>query len=162
MKRAVWISGVTAMALALTAGVAVAKGGPGGHGGKHGPQMNFEKLDANGDGQVTKEEIAAAASARFEAVDTDGSGTLSAEELAAASERAKEERIAKMIEKRDENGDGVLSQAEMQPGSDRMDRMFERLDANSDGVISAEEFEQMKERRHGKRGGKDKGDRDES
>lgn len=160
MKRAVLISGVTAMALALTAGVAAAKGG---HGGMHGARLSFEELDTNGDGQVTKEEIAAAATARFSEVDTNGDGNISAEELAAASERAKEERITKMIEKRDTNGDGVLSQAEMQPDTDRTDRMFERLDANDDGVISAEEFEQMKDRRHGKRWGKDKrGDNDDS
>ena len=159
MKRAVLISGVTAMALALTAGVAAAKGG---HGGKHGARMSFEQLDTNGDGQVTKEEIAAAATARFNEIDTNGDGNLSAEELAAASERAKEERIAKMIEKRDENGDGVLSQDEMQPKTDRTDRMFKRLDANDDGVISAEEFEKMKDRRKGKRGDKkERGDSDE-
>lgn len=153
MKRAVLISGVTAMAIALTAGVAAAKGG---HGGKHGPHMNFEQLDSNGDGQVTKEELANAATTRFNAVDTNGDGNLSVDELAAASERANQDRIAKMVEKRDENGDGVLSLTEMQPRSDRMDHMFERLDANEDGVISAEEFEKMKDRRHGKRGGEGK------
>lgn len=160
MKRAVLISGVTAMALALTAGVAAAKGGHGKHGGA---RINFEQLDTNGDGQVTKEEIAAAATARFVEVDTNGDGTLSAEELAAASERASEERVAKMIEKRDENGDGVLSQEEMQPDTDRTDRMFEKLDENEDGVISAEEFEAMKDKRKGKRGDKEKrGEKDES
>ncbi|MFY0597698.1 MAG: EF-hand domain-containing protein [Cognatishimia sp.] len=156
MKRAVLISGVTAMALALTAGVASAKGGH----GKHGPRVSFEQLDVNGDGQITKDEIAAAATARFNEADTNGDGNLSAEELAAASERAKEERIAKMIEKRDENGDGVLSQAEMQPKEDRTDKMFERMDENGDGVISAEEFEAAKSKRKGKRG--DKGKKDES
>ena len=112
MKRAVLISGVTAISLALSAGFVAAKGG---YGGKGGPRLSFEQLDLNGDGQVTKDELAAQATARFNDADTNGDGNLSAKELAAASERAKEERIARMIEKRDENGDGVLSQAEMQP-----------------------------------------------
>lgn len=155
MKRAVLISGVTAIAVALSAGLVAAKGG---HGGKHGPRLNFEDVDANGDGLITKDEIVAQAAARFATVDTNGDGNLSAEELAAVSERAKEDRIAKMIERRDENGDGVLSQAEMAPNEDRADRMFERLDSNGDGAISAEEFAEMKDKRKGKRGGKDKRD----
>lgn len=155
MKRAVMISSVTALAVALTAGSALAKGG---HGGKHGPRMSFEQLDTNGDGQVTQAEIAAMAAERFNTADTNGDGFLSAEELAAASERAKEDRIAKMIEKRDVDGDGVLSPAEMQPDEDRSAKMFERLDADSDGVISAEEFDSAKMKRKGKHGGKSKRD----
>lgn len=157
MKRAVMISGVTAMALALSAGFAAAKGGH----GFNGPRVSFEQLDANGDGQVTKEELAAQATIRFNAVDTNGDGNLSAEEIAAASERAKENRIKRMIDKRDANGDGVLSQEEMKGDGDRAERMFERLDDNNDGTISAEEFQEAQDKR-GKRGGKDKrGDSDE-
>lgn len=155
MKRAVLISGVTALALALGAGVASAKGF-GGKGGHHGPRMNFEQVDANGDGMITKEELAAHAQARFTETDTNGDGNLSAEELAAASERAKEERVQKMIERRDTNNDGVLSFDEMKPSEDRTAKMFERLDTDGDGSISQAELDEMKDKRKGKRGNKDK------
>ena len=54
---------------------------------------------------------------------------------------------------RDTNGDGLLSQEEMQPNGDRAARMFDRLDDNGDGQISEEEFASMKK-------GKRKGGRD--
>jgi Ca2+-binding EF-hand superfamily protein len=50
-----------------------------------------------------------------------------------------------------------LSLEEMAPPAERMERMFDRADKDGDGNISAEEFEQIKERGgrrgHGRRGG---------
>lgn len=154
MKRAVLISGVTAIALTLTAISASAK--PGGEGrGDRGPRVNFEQLDANADGQVTLEEIQAQGAARFAETDTNGDGFISADELNAKTERDIADRVAKMIEKRDENGDGQLSLEEMQPPAEFAERMFERLDGNDDGVISEEEFAEAKSKRKGgnRRGG---------
>ncbi|SHH60834.1 EF-hand domain-containing protein [Cognatishimia maritima] len=156
MIRAVILSGAMVAAAALTAGEAEAKGGFGGK--HHRANVTFEQLDANGDGQVTKEEMAAHATAHFGEVDTDGDGKLSAEELTAATEANRAKRIAKMIERHDENGDGMLDQAEMMPKGDRAERMFARLDANEDGMISAEEFAKMERHGHRKGMGKGKGD----
>ncbi len=149
MKRAVLISGVTAIALAFTAASVTAKPG----GGHRGERVSFEQLDANGDGFVTIEELQAQGQARFAETDTNGDGLLSAEEIAAKADRDISDRVAKMIEKRDTNGDGLLSQEEMQPNGDRAARMFDRLDDNGDGQISEEEFASMKK-------GKRKGGRD--
>lgn len=158
MKRAVLISGVTAIALALTAVSASAKGFGGRDGG---PRMSFEQLDANGDGVLTQDELQAQGAARFAAVDANGDGLLSAEEIAAQADRDISDRVAKMIEKRDANGDGLLSQEEMQPNEDRAARFFERMDENGDGGISQEEFEAKK--KHGKRkGGRDGGEETEN
>jgi hypothetical protein len=55
-----------------TASIALAHGGRGKH---------FEKLDANGDGKVTKAEHARAAEARFSEMDTNKDGVLTLEEL---------------------------------------------------------------------------------
>jgi Ca2+-binding EF-hand superfamily protein len=151
MKRAVLISGVTAIALAVTAISASAKPG----GGERGERVSFEQLDTNGDGFVTMEELQARGEARFADTDTDGDGLLSAEEIAAKANRDVSDRVTRMIEKRDTNGDGLLSQEEMQPNGDRAARMFDRLDDNGDGQISEEEFASMKK---GKRkGGRDGG-----
>ena len=54
-------------------------------------EMDFAKVDADGDGQVTMEEATAAGwdwnEEQFAAADTDGNGTLSAEEFAAAAQQ---------------------------------------------------------------------------
>lgn len=151
MKRAVMITGVTVLALTLGAVGASAKGfgDHGGKGGPRGPQINFEQIDANADGLITKEELAAHAKARFDEQDTNGDGTLTVEELRAAAEKMRENRMQRMLERRDANNDGVLSFDEMQPQGDRADRMFERLDKNGDGQISAEEFAELKMKRGG-------------
>ena len=97
------------------------------------------------------EELQAQGEARFASIDTNGDGGLSAEELIAAAEGRAEDRAARMLERLDENGDGILQMDEMpRRGGDRAERMFDRVDANDDGVISQEEFETAKER-HGER-----------
>lgn len=142
----------------------------------HGPI--FERIDANGDGAVTQEEVRAHAAARFaqadadndgsltaqemlalrggqraermlERHDTDGNGQLSAEELRAASEGRGEKRLQRMLNRMDANDDGKLSLAEMNAHRDPAD-MFKRLDADGDGSLTADEFAQMREGRKGR------------
>jgi Ca2+-binding EF-hand superfamily protein len=136
----------------IGAGAALAKGGPGGHGFK-GERMSFEQLDADGSGEVTQAEMEAAKAARFAAADANGDGVLSAEELAAQASAQITERTTRMIERFDTDGDGALSQEEMpkpRRGGDSA-KMFERLDADGSGGISKEEFENG--RKHSRRGG---------
>ena len=122
----------------------------------HGSRIDFETLDADGNGEVTQAEITAQAEARFAEADTNGDGNLSAEELTARadakSQERMERRIAKMIERRDANGDGVLSADEMRPDAERAGR-FDKLDADDNGSISKEEFETAMARHGGKRKG---------
>ncbi|MEY1556408.1 EF-hand domain-containing protein [Yoonia sp. R2331] len=124
---------------------------------------DFATLDADGDGMLTLEEMQAAGAARFAAADADGDGALSAEELTAQMSERAARGADRMIERLDENGDGLLQQAEMQDSrmADRAERLFARADADEDGSISAEEFEAVKERMGkrggGKRGGKGRG-----
>ncbi len=144
MKKAYWISGIVAIGLSATvASVVVAK--PFGHccGAFKAASMDFDKLDVNQDGKVTKAEMAARKQARFKEADVNGDGLLSAEEIAdqaAKRARAKQLKRAKhMIVDKDANEDGLLS-AEEFGNSKRQDKLFERLDADKDGAVSAEEF----------------------
>jgi hypothetical protein len=54
-----------------------------GGGGKHGEKA-FAKMDANGDGYLTPDEIGRAAEHRFHKIDTNGDGKIVASERAAA------------------------------------------------------------------------------
>ncbi|MEP2534152.1 EF-hand domain-containing protein [Shimia sp.] len=165
MKRTYFITGIIVAALSVTAVAASAKGSGGKMRGHHGPQINFEEVDTNGDGFLSQDELTAHAQARFDKVDTNGDGSLSAEELQASMEQRMKDRAQKgsekMLERRDANGDGVLSPEEMQPKGDRTAKMFDRLDTDGDGKISKEEFEAAREKmRDGRKGKKRHGQPD--
>jgi Ca2+-binding EF-hand superfamily protein len=140
-----------------------------------GPDRAFHRLDADGDGQLSPEEMAAGRpgargrhmergrrgpgfgggfgpadgqdrEAVFQKLDENGDGFLSVEELAAAREKMRERRGERprrfnpeeRFKELDVNADGVLSAEEFARGSAR----FERLDADNDGVVTLEEFMQ--------------------
>lgn len=165
MKRNYIIAGAVAIALASTAVIATAHDrGDGPRGMRGGPEMLFERFDVNGDGAITKDEIAAAAVNHFNEADSNGDGQLSAEEMAAMAQsnhaERMSERIARRIERHDTNGDGMLSleEATAIAGGDRAERMFEHLDADGDGTITQAEAEAAKGKRGHGRYGKHGGD----
>jgi len=112
-----------------------------------GMQPSFEELDADADGKITPEEMAAQMQARFEGADGNGDGALSRDELIARMTERQAERIAAhadhMIERHDTDGDGMISPDEMKAGRDG--RMFKRADTDGDGAISKAEFDAMRE-----------------
>ncbi|WP_168199218.1 EF-hand domain-containing protein [Pseudorhodobacter turbinis] len=136
-------------------------------GDRQGPPMfDFAQADANADGKVTKDEIAAFHSAQIAAMDTDNDGNISEAEMIAAHEQRKAERqargVKRMMERMDANDDGVVSLAEMAPPMDRGDKMFDRVDTDGDGAISKAEADAAKEKmskRKGNGGHKGKHDR---
>ena len=143
---------------ALLSGLVVAAGAASAD-GHRGERPDFATLDLNGDGMLSLEELQNQGEARFAAADTNGDGGLSAEELIAAAGARAAERAEQMIERHDENGDGVLQIDEMPRPGDRADRMFDRVDADEDGLISEAEFEAAKDRMGERRGGRDHGSR---
>lgn len=166
MKQTKILAVILATAGALAATTAMAKpGGP-----DMGPRIQFEELDADGNGEITKAEMEAHKAARFGATDTNGDGQLSAEELVAQEQSRATKRVEKMISRMDTDGDGVLSAEEMSARGDRGDRgkreerrgdMFKRVDRDGNGAISKEEFEHAEHHRGGKHRGKRGGhDRD--
>ena len=148
--KSVTILTTAILTVAIGAGAASAKGF--GFKGPRGPEINFAEADANGDGQLTREELSAHARKAFDAADGDGSGALSATEIQAFVATQMQQKIAdrsaRMIEYKDDNGDGALSFDEMKPAERKMQRMFKRLDKNNDGGISTDEFAKMKDRGH--------------
>ncbi len=67
-------------------------------------QEKFNKLDRNGDGNLSREDVKGAVKDRFEKADTDGDGKLSVSEAKAAFPRMTDERFKRL----DRNGDGFL------------------------------------------------------
>ena len=143
-----------------------------------GPGPIFETIDADGDGEVTQEEMRAHAAARFaeadtdkdgfltpeemmasrvgkraermlERHDTDGNGQLSADELEAAAAERGGKRANRMMTRLDTNNDGKLALEEMTARRDPA-RIFERLDSDGNGTLSAEEFAEARKHRHGR------------
>ncbi|QYK41153.1 MAG: EF-hand domain-containing protein [Paracoccaceae bacterium] len=155
---------VLAAAFGLSvAGSALAdRDGPrmGGHGMERGagPMFDFDTLDADGDGRVTRDEMNAARTARVAALDADGDGRISRDELKAAQMRESEARADRMADRMmqmmDADGDGFLSAAEMmvRPAPAML---FDRIDTDGDGAISKAEADAARARfaeRSGRRG----------
>ncbi len=171
--------GVAALAVVLSAGVALAQFGPGarragqrggfrGHApGKHAEacepgrpcfgEMMMKRnpllraLDLDQDGVLSKEEIEKA-SESLKKLDKNGDGKITLDELRPpwAEERGARGRgdIVSRLMKLDKNGDGKVTKDEVPEG--RMSTMFERLleraDTNGDGALDKAELEQIREK----------------
>jgi Ca2+-binding EF-hand superfamily protein len=116
----------------------------------------FAAADADADGMLTPEELAAHRAARFAAADANGDGALDAAEVTAWQRAEAEARLAaraaRLIERQDDNGDGALSAAEL--GESPVEARFARIDTDDDGRITLAEAEAAAERmaRRHKRG----------
>lgn len=148
-KRVLTAVALAALAAGTLTTAALAQMGEGmGRAGGDGPMLAqiFDTVDADKDGKITAEEFAAHRKARAASVDANNDGKLSAEEIAAmhmqgAQDRANA-RAARMIERMDADGDGLLSAAELASGQGGMPAaMFDRLDADGDGAVSKAEAE---------------------
>lgn len=170
-------------ALTFTSTAMAFGGGKSGDRGMMGPrggfmQMEFADIDLDKSGQITVEDLAAAAKVRFDAADADGNGELSLDELKAQAEKKMAERMAakgkgegkrkgkmmqkrmgwkleNMLEDRDADKNGSLSFTEMAPETAKLDRMIDRFDTDDDNAISAAEFDAAQKEmfmRHGAKG----------
>ncbi len=135
---------VTGLAIAAgTIGIAAAHPGGSGGGGR------FDRLDANGDGKITAEEVEQQQQQRelqrsdfLSQADKDGDGAVSKQEMQAFHEARRAER--REMHNPDKNGDGVIDQEEYMNAAGLR---FDRLDKNDDGVIGEDEKRRPRRRR---------------
>jgi len=130
------------------------------HGDRDRGAAMLEKLDQNGDGNISRDEISASHAERFASSDADGDGIVTRAEFDSHRQAMREERRARRADRQfgrlDSNGDGQISAAEYEAvHAARMEARFTKIDADGDGVISESERDAMKShhRKHGRRGG---------
>ena len=100
---------IVAGALAIPA-MASAQGGGHGFGQRSGKW--FSRMDVNGDGVVSKDEIAQFAEKRFASADANKDGNVTADEFKAAREKRREERMERRFSKLDRDGDKTVTAEE--------------------------------------------------
>ena len=142
------VSGLLVISAAGTAmAQAPIKGGhPGwtkamGHGKHSGRGMMFKELmDADGDGSVSKQEVAGFHEDQVKKADKNRDGSLSAEEFTVMQENIAEEmrkiHEQKRFERMDANGDGKVTAEEL---TAHHGAMFDRMDRNDDGMIGPDD-----------------------
>jgi len=153
--------GIVAMGLFAGLGIASAQEGRGPGRGRGGPNVAFTLLDANSDGVLDETEIAAAPAALAK-LDKDGDGQITSDEVRQAMPQGRgrggfgpgrgrgeqqENANADVVEETvktlmafDENGDGKLSKAEL---PERYQGIFERGDADHDGFLTPDEIRKV-------------------
>ncbi len=146
------------------------RGGPqGGHGGFHLP-LFFQKLDADKDGALSKDEVTKAVE-KFDELDKNKDGKLDPRELFGPRPGGPQfgrgrpgqrpegagrgEFAERFFKQADKNNDGKISQDE---APERLKQHFSKFDANSDGAVDLDEF---KKGFAGRRGGRPGGQRPE-
>ncbi len=123
---------VAAGAALMAAGAMAAEGGKG---------RGWDRMDVNGDGKLTAEEMSEKNAAFIEKADADGDGAVTKEEMKAFHQA----RRAEWREKRnpDKNDDGVVDRTEYVNAAQER---FDRMDKDGNGVLSEDE---MRRRGHG-------------
>ena len=123
-------------------------GGPDGR-GPGAPVDRMMSWDANEDGIITRDEAPERTRDRFDSIDANGDGMLETEELenmlppGRGAPGGGRLDPAERLRQFDADGDGRITRDEL---PDRMERMVDRFDTNGDDVIDAVELEAMTER----------------
>ena len=121
------------------------------------PNPVVTALDTNHDGVIDEKEIANAAVA-LKKLDKNGDGKLTEDELRPAMARpvaagggSAEQMVTRLMEF-DKNGDGKLSKEEL---PERMQALMERADADKDGFLTKDEIRKMAETGLGRPAGRE-------
>ncbi len=113
--------------------------------GHRGGMDHAVKLDTDGDGRISRAEVAnqPGFAARFDQIDGNRDGYLVRSELRASAEQHRSERMARHRERfdakfaeADSNGDGKLSRAEVEAGMPRLAKVFAFHDEDRDGFLT--------------------------
>ena len=105
-------------------------------------QRILQRLDTNGDGAISKDEILAGRERLFKRLDRPGQGVIAENELETARQamedraQAAEARLGNRLRRMDRNGDGKVTENEFQASTP----LFDLADRNGAGKLSADEI----------------------
>lgn len=105
-------------------------------------QRILQRIDTNGDGAISKDEIMAARERIFKRLDRNGDGVIDEKEIETARQAiedragAAEARLGTRWRRMDRNGDGKVTEDEFQASTP----LFDLADRNGDGKLSADEI----------------------
>ncbi|KKN44179.1 hypothetical protein LCGC14_0695810 [marine sediment metagenome] len=111
----------------------------------------MQQADANGDGALTQPEIDTFRAGLVEGADSSGEGNISLDEFEAIYLDLSRNRMVDAFQKLDADGDGVVTQAEM---DNRFGNVVERMDRNDDGQLDREDRHGRDGKGHGRDGGR--------
>jgi Ca2+-binding EF-hand superfamily protein len=118
-----------------------------------GPMMGlpaFSAIDTNNDGVASPAEIKAYEAAQIKGLDANGDGFLTADEIAAQMTRVATERMTASVTAKfaqiDPKGDGKITIAEAEAQPMPMSRLLDRMLKMGDGKITKETFDAMQAR----------------
>lgn len=97
----------------------------------------LRRANTNGDGTVSRDEIEAAANARFDRWDATGDGALSRDDMTAMSAQRTEFRVQRFIARFGAQETGQVTRDQF---LQRAEERFQRRDANGDGVLTRDEM----------------------
>ncbi|MCA1298422.1 EF-hand domain-containing protein [Stappia indica] len=129
----------------------------GGKGAGRGPDGmgrmgQMQDFDADGDGNVTREEVEAARAKLFADADKDGDGALTLEEYEAVWVARSDRRMVRMFQRLDRDGNLSVTREE---ATEPMASIVKRMDRNGDDALSIEDrgrYGKGMRGHHGKRG----------
>ncbi|TSE03864.1 signal transduction protein [Mesorhizobium intechi] len=105
-------------------------------------QRIMQRIDTNGDGAISKDEMRAARERLFKRLDRNGDGVIDEKEIDSARQaiedraEAAQARLGNRWRRLDTNGDGKVSEQEF----DSSMPLFDLVDRNGDGRLSADEI----------------------
>jgi len=127
-----------------------------GHGDGHGKRGGrgmmreiLEKVDANGDGAVTQAEIDTFRSGMVTEADASGDGNISLDEFETIYLQMVRNKMVDAFQRLDEDGDGMVTQAEMDA---KFGNVVERMDRNDDGKLDRADKRGHDRKGHGRDG----------
>ena len=138
---------IAALILVPALGVAADSG----IGAKGGRAAHFRNADTDGNGTLSRAEVAKAMpylTQKFDSIDSNKDGALSRAELAAWKKAHRVERQTKAVERfrhADADGDGAISRAEAAKHAPRLAKRFDQIDADKDGKLTPDELRAYRE-----------------